>query len=217
MNNEIRREACLRLNRLGNDEFRLALSRAINKDDVNEIVQLVEAFRSPFAEGKAANLGSIIAATPEAWQAVANEADAAARAELLQDSSEFNALQKLEKAANEARKLAEAKHAELSRDWDKYSATPEQLDMTNTRLARINSELESLDAQVLETEFKGHYKSLLNGSVASAGFLDAVSIKPLTVSLRREVLEKLQQELETEATGLKARQKQLAKRLGRKE
>jgi hypothetical protein len=207
----------MRVNRLGDDEYRLALSKAGNKSDVNEIVELIETFRAPWLEGRVANLGSMVVATPEQWQRVADAADSAARREMLRNSSVLSELNALEATARAAQEARDAKPAELQEAWDQFSsAIPDKLDAINARLDAIANELASLDTAKIEADFKNHFRAKRNGVVGSPVSLDALAALLVTAPLHREVLEDMAKGLEAEASELKSRRAKLSKKLGRK-
>jgi hypothetical protein len=214
MNTELQREVSLRVNRLGDNEYRLAYLRAETKD-ANTIVELVEEHRKPFAEGRVANMGSMVAANQETWAKIAKESEDAAKRELLQNSAELAELNKLERAAKEAQRHADAKNAELSLLWND-NAIPEKIEAISIRLAQISNELASLDAEKIKADFKSLYRARLNGAVADPFAQMQLAGLLITAPLRKEVLERLATELETELVELKARSRFWQRGLARK-
>jgi hypothetical protein len=134
MNEELKKQVSNRVPRLGHNELLLACSKAKKKNDENEIVALVEEFRSPFAEGKVASIGSASFASPTVWQEIAEASDKAAKNALLADSAELKELQKLERAAAEAKALADAKSRQLQADWQEYNSLPERAEAASNWL-----------------------------------------------------------------------------------
>jgi DNA repair exonuclease SbcCD ATPase subunit len=197
---------------MGDNEFRLAYSKAEIKD-ANNIVELVEAHRKQFAEGRVASVGSMTMASPETWAAIANESDAAARRELLQSSAVLTELDELERKAREAQQAADAKNRELNALWTEYNAIPDKIEKINVRLADIATALASLDTAKLETGFRELYRAALDGAIHDPFAQMQFAGLLVTAPLRKEVLTKLATELETELVELKARSKVLAKRL----
>jgi hypothetical protein len=103
MNNEIRNEVAIRVQRMKDNEWRLAYSKATNNSDADEIVELVETHRSQFAEGKTANIGSAIFASAETWDAIACASDEDAKRELLKSSADLTELDRPERGEAGAR------------------------------------------------------------------------------------------------------------------
>jgi len=76
-------------------------------------------------------------ASAETWAEIASESDKAARAELLSGSPELAKLERLTKAADEARRLAAAKNAEVARFWNSTRYL-KRLATSSWPLVRIN-------------------------------------------------------------------------------
>ena len=112
MNKELKREVFLQINYLGESEYALAYSRAETKD-VATIVEAIQQHRKTFEDGRVASIGSAAFASQEQWKALAGESERSARDLLMQSSSELAELDRLEKAAFEAKRLADAKNREL--------------------------------------------------------------------------------------------------------
>lgn len=198
------------------NEWRLAYSRATNKNHANEIVELIEEHRKPFAEGKTANIGTAIFASAEAWEAIACASDEDAKRELLKSSANLTELEKLERAARQAQEAADAASRELQAVWQEFNGIPDQLEAIAVKQEQISNERQALETEKLEAEFKRLYRSLLDGARASVGFMDQIAVRLATTPLRREVLSSVDAELSAKADDLKVRQKQLSKRLGMK-
>jgi hypothetical protein len=209
MNHELRQEVSQRV------PFRAAYSKAETKD-ANTIAELIEEHRKPFSEGKVASIGAMTMASQETWAKIAEESEAAARRELLKNSAELSELERLERAAEEAQRLAEAKNAELSRLWSEYNNLPEKVEAINIRQAQIATELRSLEPEALKESFKSAFSALVRGASGSQDGLNLIAGMVATREWRVEVLEHLENELESELSGLRARSKVLAKKLGQK-
>src|SRR5215471_6190168 len=125
MDTEIRREVALQINYLGDSEYALAYGRAETKD-VATIVEAIQQHRKTFEEGRVASIGSAAFASQEQWKALAAESERAARDILLGSSSELAELDRLEKAALETKRLADAKNRELELAWSEFSRIPER-------------------------------------------------------------------------------------------
>lgn len=215
MNNELQREVALRVNRLGTNEYRLALSRAENKNDANQLVELVEAFRLPFSEGRVSSIGSMVAASAETWARIAEEADAAAKRELLKSSAVLTELEELKRKARLAQEEADRKSRELQALWDSYNSLPEQIQTRELKLAQLGNEIRSLDPKQLEENFKSLYRAMLNGVLGSPVSLNDIGMLLYTSGLRVEVLSTKAEELQKEIADLRARLKQVSRKLGR--
>jgi hypothetical protein len=212
MNQAIKNEVYNRVNRLGDNEWLLAYNKSTNKT-ATEIAELCEEFRKPFTDGRVASVGSAVFASPEAWQQIAAQSEAAAKRELLSGSSELAELDRLQKAATEATKAAEAKQAALSQAWREYNSIPDRVEAISTRLAEISAMIESLDMAKLEAEYKDAYRAVLNGALADRFALIFAASEITTAALKREVLNELSADLNKELTELKTRSKQIAKKL----
>jgi hypothetical protein len=81
LNLELRREVQQSISRLGDFEWRLAVSRCGLQAGAREIINEVEKLRAPYMEG-ASSIGSAIYMTGEGWTRVAHESDQAAKREL---------------------------------------------------------------------------------------------------------------------------------------
>jgi hypothetical protein len=210
---ELKRILSLQFNYLGDNEWLLCHSRAAEKTEAAIAAQL-HAWRKPFEEGKTANIGSANFASPETWRDIATRSDEHARRALLADSAALVELDRLQNAANEAAKLAEAKQAELSQMWSEYNAIPERIEAIGTRLAELNDSLRELDAEALEKQYKDTYKSILNHALTDGFALVFAAEAIVAAPLRKQVIAEVTEELESELTGLRARSKELTKRLG---
>jgi hypothetical protein len=104
MNHDLRTEVESQINRLGENEFRLAYSRAKTKE-ARTIIELIEEFRKPFTEGLA-SIGSMVVANQETWARLAERSDPAAKRELLANSAVLTELNELERKAREAQKAS---------------------------------------------------------------------------------------------------------------
>ena len=177
---------------MGNNEFLIGYSRAETKS-VNEIAEFIEDHRKPFSDGRVASIGAAAMASAEVWQKIAEESDAAAKRELLKDSSELAELNKLERAAAEAKRLADAKQDELTRAWNEYNSLPEKAKAISLKLAQFDNTLRELEPEVLEKGYKDTFRSMLNG--ARVQYADrcmefrllskTTSIRPASAPLRR--------------------------------
>jgi hypothetical protein len=167
MNEELKREVSLQINYLGDSEYALGYSRA-EKKDVATIVEVINKHRAQFTSGKTSNIGSAEFASATQWQALAAESDRAARDILLGSSSELAELDRLEKAALEAKRLADAKNRELESAWSEFSRIPERADKIKLELDGIAKLLGERKPETLEVDFKRHYKAMLNGSTVDS-------------------------------------------------
>jgi DNA repair exonuclease SbcCD ATPase subunit len=212
MNPELKRTLSIRFPSLGTSEYLLAYKLATEKTEP-AIAEEIEQHRAQFLPSHGTVAAGILLPADK-WREVYEQAEKAAKRELLKDSNELSELERLEKAAEEARKLADAKNAELSRLWQEFQAIPEQIDAANARQEQTANELQALDADRLAEEFKSHYRAVLDGAIAQASWMDAVAVRMVTASLRKEVLTQLDVELSGKINELKARQKTLAKKFG---
>ena len=215
MDNELKNEVYNRVSQLGDNEFRLAYSRSVNKES-NEIVELIEEHRKPYTEGRVASIGAMVMASAETWQRIAEESEAAAKRELLANSAVLTELTELERKAREAQEAADKKNRELQAIWSEWNAIPDRLEAKELQLAQISNEIRSLDPQSLKAEFKTTYLAMLEGAIASGSFLPDIAMRLYTSDIRLEVLNTKAEELEHEIVELKARQKVLAKKLGQR-
>ena len=215
MNQELKNEVALRIPRMGNNEFLIGYSRAETKS-VNEIAEFIEDHRKPFSDGRVASIGAAAMASAEVWQKIAEESDAAAKRELLKDSSELAELNKLERAAAEAKRLADAKQDELTRAWNEYNSLPEKAKAISLMLAQFDNTLRELEPEVLEKGYKDTFRSMLNGALVDGFALVFAAETIVTSGLRRAVINEEKAKLEHELYEVKARSKTLAKKLGMK-
>lgn len=211
--NETWKEVANRVQRLGDNEFRLAYSRATNKNDANEIVALIEDYRQPYQEGKVANLGTAIFATAEQWERIATESNNAAKCELLKNSAELAELEKLEKAARAAQEAADAKSREVQAAWDEYNSLPDRIASLDTRIGEINDGMRELDTDALARQYKDIYKAGLKGAITDRFALVFAAESIITANLRKEVLNELAAELQSEMSEAKRRFKALERKL----
>jgi hypothetical protein len=112
------------------------------------------------------------------WQAMAAESEKAARNILMQSSSELAELDRLEKAALEAKRLADAKNRELDEAWSDFSRIPERADKIKRELDGIAKLLGELKPETIEVDFKRHYKAMLNGSTVDPFTQTATKNRP---------------------------------------
>lgn len=215
MDSELLREIALRVNRAGDNEIRLAMSKAVNKGDVNEIVELINEARKPYTEGRVATMGCADFASQESWARIAEESDNAARRELM-GSTALAELDELERKARDAQQAAERKNLELNAAWIEYHAIPERIEQKEVQLAQIANEMRNLDPEQLANEFKRIYRIMLDGGIVSGSFLPDIALTLCTSDLRIEVLNEKADGLDREVAELKARAKTLGKRLGQK-
>jgi len=215
MNTELKNEVATRVNRLGDNELILAYSKAETKD-ANTIVDLIDEFRRPFADGKVTSMGSAAFANPETWAKIAEESDSAARRELLKSSAVLTELDELERRAREAQAAADQKNRELNNAWAEYSAIPERIEAINARLADIANELASLDTPKLNADFKSVYRNALNGAIYDPLAQMQLAGLLVTAPLRKEVLNELATELKAQLIEVQARSRTLGKKLGQR-
>jgi len=212
MNKELKREVFLQINYLGESEYALAYSRAETKD-VATIVEAIQQHRKTFEDGRVASIGSAAFASQEQWKALAGESERSARDLLMQSSSELAELDRLEKAAFEAKRLADAKNRELESAWNEFSRIPERADAIRLELDGIAKLLQELEPEKIEADFKRHYKATLNGSAADPFAQTALAGLLVTRQLRKECLNEKAEDLNKKLAELKARSKALAKKL----
>jgi hypothetical protein len=215
MNTELKNEISNQISHVGDSEIALAVSRA-GSTDVNAIAEEIRKHRAQYENGRVANIGAATFASAEQWQALAAESDRAARAILMQGSAELTELDRLEKAATDAKRLADAKSCELSSAWREFSHIPERADAVKLELDGIAKLFAELEPGKIEADFKAAYTSMLNGAAADVFGQTALAGLLITRELRKECLNEKAAELNKELAELKARSKALAKKLGQK-
>jgi DNA repair exonuclease SbcCD ATPase subunit len=167
-------------------------------------------------DGKIASIGSATFANAETWRAIAAEAEKAARAEFLKSSAELSELERLETVAAEARKAADAKERELQALWSEFQSIPEKAEKLNDRLNAITNELRALDSAKIEADFKAMYKNVWQGAMVDPFAQMQLAGLLVTAPLRKEVLNSLAEELQTQLADMKARHKALSRKLGQR-
>ena len=125
-------------------------------------------------------------------------------------------LDRLEKAALQAKRLAEAKNRELESAWNEFSRIPERAYAIRLELDGIAKLLSELEPGKAEADFKQQYMQMLNGATADGFAQTALAGLLVTRELRKECLNEKAAELNNELSELKARSKALAKKLGQK-
>jgi len=125
-------------------------------------------------------------------------------------------LDRLEKAALQAKRLAEAKNRELESAWNEFSRIPERADAIRLELDGIAKLLSELEPGKAEADSKQQYMLMLNGATADGFTQNALAELLVTRELRKECLREKVAELNNELSELKARSKALAKKLGEK-
>jgi hypothetical protein len=136
MENETKREVGIQINYLGESEYALALSR-VETPDVAAIVEAIQQQRKQFEDGKIVSIGSATFASESQWRAIATDSERAARNIVLGDSSELAQLDRLEKAALEAKRLADKPNRELESAFAEFSRIPERADTIKLELDGI--------------------------------------------------------------------------------
>jgi hypothetical protein len=101
--------------------------------------------------------------------------------------------------------------------WNEWSFLPEKADKIKLQLSQIASGLESLDPTQLAEDFRRHYRAILDGGQADPFAQVQLAAVIVTAPLRKEVLEEKRAALEAEYAELRKRNKELGKRLGRKQ
>jgi chromosome segregation ATPase len=209
---EIEKLVSLRIPYLGEAEFALALLRAAERNE-NAIVEWLENWRKPFAEGRTVGLNGSVGATKEQWQAISRDSNKAAQNELLQDSPELKALKALEETARKAREVAEAKDRELTALWSELNGLPAHIEKATNELESISKSLAELDANKARDEYKRLFRAIIDGANADRFAVAFAATDLVTVELRREVLSEKSAELEERLAGLRKRQTALNRKL----
>ena len=213
-NNELKRTVALRVPYMTDAEYQLGYLNTTEKTE-NAIVEAIEVYRKPFAEGRTVGVSGAVGATKEQWQAIARDSDKAAKAELLKSSAELVELNRLEKIADEARKAAEAKERELNALWSEYSSLPDRISATQAELDSIRSSISDLDPAKLNEAFKRHFRAVIDGGITDLFAQVQMAAVIVTTDLRREVFNEKAGELEAQLIALRKRNKDLSKKLGR--
>ena len=218
MGNEIKNQVKHQVNYLGDSEYLLAVSRVEDPNDVNAIVEEVNKHRAPFESGKISSFGGAAYANQETWRAIASDADTAARRRLLNSSALLSEADELTLKAQEAKRLADEKNAELNRLWSEFSSLPDCIRSAQNELDGINSQLKCLDDNSLREEYKDWFREVLGSGSAVSPLVYATKAAILVgADLRREVLNEKANELEAQLVEYRKRNKELGKQLGKKQ
>jgi chromosome segregation ATPase len=218
MNTEIKKEVTREISNLGPSEYALAVSKVEDPNNVAAIMAAVADYRKQFESkhGVMSN-GASAYATRDQWQAIARDADASARRELLKESALLSEVDELTRRADEAKRIADERTAELNRLWSEYSSLPDRISSTQLDLDSTNEAIKSLDPAELRKDYKDWFRSMLDikSQVHPLVFAQRAEIL-ITAELRREVLEEKASELEAQLVEMRKRIKQLSKQLGAK-
>jgi hypothetical protein len=136
MNPQIKKAVSSQVNYVGDSEYLLAVSRVEDPNDVNAIVEFIQGYRKPFESGKIISNGAAAFATQEVWQVVSAESDNSAKRELLRESALLVEVDELTRKADEAKRLADERTAELNRLYREYAVLPDKIRGAQSELIR---------------------------------------------------------------------------------
>jgi hypothetical protein len=205
-------EVLNQVNRLGQYEFRLAISKLGEGACVAEVVAAVEAHREPPMKALGCNIGSAVMLSTEAWRKLAEQSEAAAKRELLKDSKALQSVDVLLEKANAAAEAARKAQDEFNRLYNELDRIPASIDALNLRLSQIATSREQLNNA--EATVKDLYAAAIRGATVQAGSLEAWSGVVATREIRLGVLAEFEAESKGALAALVAREKELRKALG---
>ena len=190
------------------------MRRVENPSDIPAIVEAITDYREQFEHGRVTSNGAASFATKEVWETIAAESESSAKRELLKSSTLLAEMDELTRKAEEAKRLADERAAELNRLYSEHNSLPDKISSTQRELDATNLELKKCDADSIRAEYKRHFRAILDGANAdqfSQVFLAAAIV---TCDMRKEVLVEKANEREARLVEMRKRSKQLSKQLG---
>lgn len=154
--------------------------------------------------------------TDKGWSDAYEKAEMAARRELMESSPEQKEADRLNRSAEQSRKLADQAENELRCSWVEFLDIPSQKDKLEAIFVSIAHERAMLDPVELKSSYQRLYRHAL--AHPSQDIRDReLAFLPLllTAEWRKEVLSELEKETNSKLEKLRNRNKELAKRLGR--
>jgi hypothetical protein len=205
-------------NSVGAAEFELAYQKAI--EYTTTAYALSKAIDKEIGKFRDTLLGSgtigTIAMSADAWNQHYQAADRKAREVLMSSSAEIRTLDELEAQALEAQRKANQKRAELEALYSEFVSLPARAANLTEKLENIQAIRTTLNLEALKAQFSELYRlPAIDGARQYTADVESVAAIISTVDLRLAVLADSETKLATEFEKLEARNKVLAKLLGR--
>jgi hypothetical protein len=161
--NEIKNEIERQISNLGPSEFTLAVSKVEDPTNVAAIIEAVTDYRKQFeTKHGVINNGAAAFATRQQWEAIARDAEASAKRELLKDSSILREVDELVAKAEQAKHLADERQAELNRLHAEFFNLPERIASAQRELDSLNATLSELNVDALKADYKRLCRAVLD-------------------------------------------------------
>jgi len=212
--NAIKNEVELQISNLGPSEFTLAVSRVQDPTNVAAIIGAATDYRKQFeSKHGVINNGSAAFATRDQWEATARDAEASAKRELLKDTALLKEVDELTRKADEAKRLAHERTAELNKLHAEFSSLPDRIASSQRELDQINATLSEISVDSLKADYKRLCRAVIDGGQTDrfAEVFSAAAI--VTCDLRREVLTEKAGQIEASLVEMRRRNKELKRKL----